>query len=394
MMIFVLGVDGYIANALTQRLLAEGYDVIGFDNFWRRKWIDEDMKSISAFPIADMEDKEQNFKKIGSFHFEELDIVHQDTLFDQFVKDYKPEAIYNLAHNPSAPFSMKNKQNAQKVLINNIVGTNNVIWSIKKHVPDCHYITIGTVGEYDHYSNIDIEEGFFSFVHKGRQSNRMMFPRRPGSIYHVSKTGATYLIDYLTRAWQLRCTDVMQGVVFGSYTDEIDRTKIYSRLDFDEAGGTVINRFIVQAILGMPLTIYGNGEHKRSFLSLNDSIQALMIALKNPPEKGVVQTWNQLSEWHSMNDIAQMVIDEGRENGLNELGLEITAQWIDTPRVEFTGDHYYNFVTENLTNKGYVPTRTIKEEIGYTIKKLFIYKNHLDKYRNVVIPRIIFKDTM
>jgi nucleoside-diphosphate-sugar epimerase len=119
-----------------------------------------------------------------------------------------------------------------------------------------------------------------------------------------------------------------------------------------------------------------------------------MIALKNPPEKGVVQTWNQLSEWHSMNDIAQMVIDEGRENGLNELGLEITAQWIDTPRVEFTGDHYYNFVTENLTNKGYVPTRTIKEEIGYTIKKLFIYKNHLDKYRNVVIPRIIFKDTM
>jgi UDP-sulfoquinovose synthase len=394
MMIFVLGVDGYIANALTQRLLAEGYDVIGFDNFWRRKWIDEDMKSISAFPIADMEDKEINFKKIGSFHFEELDIVHQDTLFDQFVKDYKPEAIYNLAHNPSAPFSMKNKQNAQKVLINNIVGTNNVIWSIKKHVPDCHYITIGTVGEYDHYSNIDIEEGFFSFVHKGRQSNRMMFPRRPGSIYHVSKTGATYLIDYLTRAWQLRCTDVMQGVVFGSYTDEIDRTKIYSRLDFDEAGGTVINRFIVQAILGMPLTIYGNGEHKRSFLSLNDSIQALMIALKNPPEKGVVQTWNQLSEWHSMNDIAQMVIDEGRENGLNELGLEITAQWIDTPRVEFTGDHYYNFVTENLTNKGYVPTRTIKEEIGYTIKKLFIYKNHLDKYRNVVIPRIIFKDTM
>jgi UDP-sulfoquinovose synthase len=393
-MIFVLGCDGYIGNALTQRLLAEGYDVIGFDNFWRRKWIDEDMKSISAFPIADMEDKEINFKKIGSFHFEELDIVHQDTLFDQFVKDYKPEAIYNLAHNPSAPFSMKNKQNAQKVLINNIVGTNNVIWSIKKHVPDCHYITIGTVGEYDHYSNIDIEEGFFSFVHKGRQSNRMMFPRRPGSIYHVSKTGATYLIDYLTRAWQLRCTDVMQGVVFGSYTDEIDRTKIYSRLDFDEAGGTVINRFIVQAILGMPLTIYGNGEHKRSFLSLNDSIQALMIALKNPPEKGVVQTWNQLSEWHSMNDIAQMVIDEGRENGLNELGLEITAQWIDTPRVEFTGDHYYNFVTENLTNKGYVPTRTIKEEIGYTIKKLFIYKNHLDKYRNVVIPRIIFKDTM
>jgi UDP-sulfoquinovose synthase len=160
---------------------------------------------------------------------------------------------------------MKNKQNAQKVLSNNIVNTNNVIWAIKKHVPDCHYITIGTVGEYDHYSNIDIEEGFFHLCINGRQSNRMMFPRRPGSIYHVSKAGATYLIDYLTRAWQLRCTDVMQGVVFGSYTDEIDRTKIYSRLDFDEAGGTVINRFYCSSDLGYAFDDLWNGEHKRSF---------------------------------------------------------------------------------------------------------------------------------
>ena len=281
---------------------------------------------------------------------------------------------------------MKNKTNAQKVLTNNILGCNNVLWAIKKHAPNCHYITIGTAGEYDHYSNIDIEEGFFEFEHKGRQSNKMMFPRRPGSIYHTSKTASTYLIDYLSRAWNLRCTDVMQGVVFGAYTPEIDKFHMFSRFDFDEAGGTVINRFIVQAILGIPLTIYGDGEHKRSFLSLNDCIQALMIALDNPPEPSEVQTWNQLSEWHSMNDIAKMVIE-----GAEKLGINVDYQHIETPRKEHTGEHYYNFITEKLTSKGYKPTRTIQDEIEYCLKILNPFKNRLDKYKDVVIPKIEFK---
>jgi UDP-sulfoquinovose synthase len=386
MIIFVLGVDGYIANALTQRLLEEGHEVIGFDNFWRRQWVKEDMKSISAFPIDDMESKEINFRKNGKFSFIELDIEKQDTLFDKFVEDYKPDAIYNLAHNPSAPYSMKNKQNAQKVLSNNILNTSNVLWSIKTHVPDCHYITIGTAGEYDHYNNIDIEEGYFEIEYKGRKSTKMIYPRRPGSIYHVSKAASTYLIDYLARAWNLRCTDVMQGIVFGCYTDEIDKSKIFSRFDFDEAGGTVINRFCIQAILGIPLTIYGYGEHKRSFLSLNDSVQALMIALYNTPDMGEVQTWNQLSEWHTMNNIAQMVVNAGEE-----LGLNVETQHIDTPRLEHTGNHYYNFITKNLTDKGYAPTRTIYEEIKYVVENLKIYKKTLDKYRHVVIPKIYFK---
>ncbi len=388
MMIFVLGCDGYIGNALTQRLLSEGHQVLGFDNFWRRQWIEEDMESISAFPILDMESKEINFdnKMDGEFGFIQLDIEMQDTLFEKYVEDYKPDVIYNLAHNPSAPYSMKNKQNAQKVLKNNIINTNNVLWAIKKHVPDCHYITIGTAGEYDHYNNLDIEEGYFEIEYKGRKSTKMIYPRRPGSIYHVSKAASTYLIDYITRAWNLRCTDVMQGVVFGCYTDEIDKSKIFSRFDFDEAGGTVINRFCIQAILGIPLTIYGHGEHKRSFLSLNDSIQALMIALHNTPNPGEVQTWNQLSEWHSMNNIADMVVKAGKE-----IGLDVGTQHIDTPRLEHTGDHYYNFITKNLTDKGYVPTRTIDQEIKYVIENLMIYKKELDKHRSVVIPKISFR---
>lgn len=389
MKIFVLGADGYIATGLIQRLLNKGHKIIGFDDFWRRQWIKDDMNSISAIPIMDMLEKEKKFKEIGDFEFYELNItLSYNSLFDEYIKKYKPDVIVNLAHNPSAPFSMKSKINANEVLSNNIIGTNNVLWSIKKHCSECHYICLGTAGEYDHYGNIDIEEGYITFNHNGRQSNEMIFPRRPGSIYHCSKTASTYIVDYLSRTWNLKCTDVMQGIVFGSYTDDIDKSGIFSRLDFDEAGGTSINRFCVQAILGIPLTIYGEGKHQRSFLSLNDSIQALELLINNDDfEKGRVRAVNQLSEWHSMNDIANMVIEVGKK-----LGINVTSQHIDTPRNEHTGEHYYNFITNKLNELGYKPTRTIKEEVEYCLNILIGLEDRLEPYRNVVIPKINFKE--
>ena len=386
-MIFVFGCDGYIGNALTQRLLVEGKEVIGFDNFWRREWIEE-MGSMSATPLFDMHDKAILFNDMypGTFSFETLDIELEVDRLRNFFEDFKPETVINLAHNPSAPYSMKNLEQADLVLSNNIIGTNNLLWLIKETVPDCHYITIGTAGEYDHYCNIDIEEGYASFEHKGRMSKEVIFPRRPGSIYHISKTCSTYLIDYLARAWNLRCTDVMQGIVFGAYTDQIADSNIFSRLDSDEAGGTVINRFVIQAILGLPLTIYGQGEHKRSLLSLNDSVQALMIAYYNKAHKGHAQVWNQLSEWHSMMDLAQLVCKIGDEY----FGLETRYKKIDTPRMEYTGDHYYRYVTDKLKSLGYVPTREVGQEIAYMFETLLPMKDELFPLESVVEPKIKF----
>lgn len=384
MKILVLGCDGYIGNALVQRLLFKGHEVIGVDNYLRRKWIEQDMMSMSATPILSMVKKKNLFNQIGSFTYKTCDIVQDYDEIKFLIANEKPDTIVNLAHIPSGPYSQKSREHANLTLTNNYNGTNNILWLIREYIPDCHYVTIGTTGEYDHYSNIDIEEGYIKIKHNGRESNEMIYPRRPGSIYHCSKTAATYLIDFLSRAWDLRCTDVQQSVVFGAYTDEIDETKIFSRLDSDEAGGTVVNRFIVQAVLRVPLTVYGEGKHQRGFISLNDSIQALEIAINNPADKGRVQVWNQLSEWHSMNDIAKMVSDTVK-------GVKI--KHIDSPRTEYTGEHYYKYAVNILKGLGYKPTRSIKEEIKYVynILKPLNENGWLDKLRNVVKPTIKWK---
>lgn len=387
--VLLCGCDGYIGNALTQRLLKNDYEVVGVDNFLRRYWVEHDMKSMSATKIKGIEEKIKLFKNLGKFHFYNMDISKDPRIgsLQNVFEMHKPDVIVNLAHIPSAPYSQISLDHATKTLQNNIIGTNNMLWLIRSIVPDSHYITIGTTGEYDHYSNIDIEEGYIKINHKGRESAEMIYPRRPGSIYHSSKTASTYLIDFLCRTWELKCTDVQQSVVFGAYTDEIDETKIYSRLDSDEAGGTVINRFIVQALLGMPLTIYGEGKHQRGFISLNDSVQALMIAIENEAERGHAQVWNQLSEWHSMNDIAKMVQKVGETRG-----MKIETQNIPSPRTEYTGNHYYKYTTEKLASFGYRPTRTIEQEIEYVFDVLERDGNGLDKLKNVVIPKIKWRE--
>ena len=361
--VIVFGADGYIGNALVQRLLNEKKNVIGVDNFLRRISV-KDMGSESAIPIDEPVERVKKIKQLGgTYTFQSADIAKDTNQIKSLIKKYQPETIVNLAHIPSGPWSMIDRDHSSFTLMNNIVGTNTILWSIKEHCPDCHYITIGSTGEYDHYSNIDIEEGYFQMEWKGRQSTEMIFPRKPGSIYHTSKVASTYLIDFMTRSWGLYTTDIMQSIVYGAYTSDIDKSKIYSRFDIDEAYGTVLNRFIMQAANDKPLTIYGKGNHQRGFLSLQDSIQALMIAVDNKPKQGKSRVWNQLSEWHSINDIAKMVQNVGKFEGLN-----VRNQHVRTPRNESTDDHYYNYKVDILKNLGYKKTRNIKDEIKYCLK--------------------------
>lgn len=372
--IIVIGCDGYIGHALTLRLLSDGYHVVGIDNFQRRKHVKE-MNSFSAIPIQNAKDRSDIFNSIGNYKFEKFTMYKLDAL-----KKYDPIAIVNLAQQPSAPYSHKSKNHAIFTTVNNLIGTINVLYFIKDNVPNAHLIQIGSMGEYDHVTETTIPEGLFDLKINEKIIPNVIFPRRPGSIYHASKVATTYYIDAATRWWNIAATDIMQGIVYGNWTSEIEEYNCPTRLDSDEAFGTVVNRFIVQAILNEPLTIYGKGLHKRGYISLSDSIQCLMLAIKNPAKKGQYQTWNQIGEIYSIMDVAKKVRD---------ICINTKFKKIKSPRIENTDNFYYNIAIDKLKALGFKLTRTLSDEIKYSIQK--ISSLDLKKLSKVVNPKITWK---
>jgi len=373
--VLVMGHDGYIGHALTLRLLKLGYKVIGLDDLTRRRAVENQMESVSAIDIDSPYKREEECKKYGEFVWFSNDTAMLYDPIYEAIEKYKPATIFNLANQPSAPYSHIDNYHCMVTATTNIFSTMNVIWAMKEHVPDAHLIQIGSMGEYDPNINIDIEEGLFSFKHKGRKSKESLFPRRPGSFYHASKVCASYYLDAAGRFWGLKSTDIMQGVVYGNWTPEIEETGLETRLDTDEAFGTVVNRFAVQSLMNTPMTIFGSGKHKRGFLALDDSIQCLQLALENPPSNGY-QTWNQLDTIYSMEEVAEAV----------QSVIGGKKQYIETPRVEHADTHYYNPITKKLENLGFEPQRSIKEEVQDIARK--VNQSNFEILKNVVIPKI------
>lgn len=381
--VVILGCDGYLGHALTLRLLNEGYKVIGIDDFRRRSAVEE-MGSFSALPIQTPTERRRLFKSIGNFEFHDLSIELEYEKLNNIISSFDNiHTIVNLAQQPSAPYSHKSIEHARNTISGNILGTINLLYTIKEAVPTAHLVQIGSMGEYDPAVGVDISEGVFEFDYNGRTSKSSIFPRRPGSIYHASKVASTYYIDCACRWWGLKATDIMQGIVYGGWTSEIEKFSSYSRLDSDEAFGTVIHRFIIQALIGHPLTIYGKGKQKRGFLTINDSIQCLMLAIENPPGDGEYNTWNQLDTVHSMNDIVSKI-----RKASNKVGLDIKKLYIESPRKETTDEHYYNPIVDKLESLGFKPTRNMEEEIDFLFKSLIENKNNLMKLKSTVIPKI------
>lgn len=381
--ILVAGCFGYIGNALCQRLLFEGYKVIGIDDNSRSRHVRE-MESYSATPQPIMKKRAELFKDIGNFHFYNFDISKGYYGLKKLIEWYRPATIVNLAHQPSGPYSQIDINHADYSLINNIRGTNNFLWAIKETHPDIHYTTIGSTGEYQHDINVPIQEGYFTFQDEGRTSKESVFPRRPTSIYHSSKVASFYITDYLTRIWNLKTTEAEQSVVFGLYTKETDETGILSRFDTDGCFGTVVNKFIIQSLLGIPLTIFGEGKHQRGFLALQNSVDAIMLSIENPPENGKLRCFNQLSETWSINELAIEVKNRAKEIR----NIDVEFSYIPSPRKEYTGDHYYKYISEILPALGYKPTRTIQDEIKYIFEK--VDADYIQNLRNPITKNIKF----
>ena len=287
MRMFIAGMDGYLGWSLAQHLTQRGHVVAGADMLLRRVWVEE-MGSSSAIPIAPIDARldalRERSEQIIPFWLGDLrDYAFVERIFHEF----QPEAVIHLGECPSAPYSMIDRAHATFVQVNNLTTTFNLLFAIREITPTAHLLKLGTMGEYG-TPNVDIPEGFFEIKYRGRK-DRLPFPRQAPSWYHWSKVHGSNNIMFASKIWGLRATDVMQGVVFGTRIEGMgDDARLSTRVNFDQAFGTVINRFCCQAVIGHPLTPYGAGGQVRGFLPLRDSMQCLTLALENPSSGGGV----------------------------------------------------------------------------------------------------------
>jgi UDP-sulfoquinovose synthase len=276
----------------------------------------------------------------------------------------------------AAPYSMIDRKHAVYTQTNNVVGNLNVLYAIADLNPAIHLVKLGTMGEYG-TPNIDIEEGWLELEHKGRK-DRVLFPKRPGSFYHLSKVHDSHNIEFACRIWGLRATDLNQGVVYGQQTPETARDeRLATRFDYDAVFGTVLNRFVIQAVLGLPLTVYGKGGQTRGMLDIRDTVRCIELACENPAEKGEFRVFNQITEWMSVEEIAQTVARCSPD------GAKI--EHLDNPRVELE-EHYYKVTHTGLPELGLVPhllSDTLIESL-FGITKRYVHRVRLEAMRPTV----------
>jgi UDP-sulfoquinovose synthase len=379
--VFIAGIDGYLGWSLAQHLAARGHEIAGADIFLRRRWVEE-MGSWSAMPVASFADRLEAFRDRfdSDLTFWEGDLRSYE-LVEEIFAQFEPDAVVHLGECPSAPYSMVDVHHAAFVQTNNIVSTFNLLFAMHDVCPDAHLLKLGTMGEYG-TPNVDIPEGFFEVEYRGR-GDRLPFPRQAGSWYHWSKVHGSNNIMFACRLWGLRATDVMQGVVFGTRTEHTNHDeRLLTRLDFDQAFGTAINRFCCQAVIGHPLTPFGLGHQKRGFLPLRDSMQCLTLALENPPGPGEYRVFNQFEEVYDVTELALKVkrVAEG-------IGLPVTVRNLENPRKELE-DHYYRPDHQRLLELGYRPTHDVDAEIEAMLTDLLRYADRIEARREALIPDV------
>ncbi len=381
MRVFIAGVDGYLGWSLAQYLAARGHEVAGVDGGYRREWVAE-LGSRSAIPIASMEDRVRAFKeRYGrDLHYYDGDL-REFALVERVFREFEPDAVVHLGECPSAPYSMIDLDHAVYVQTNNVTSTFNLLYAIKDIRPDTHLVKLGTMGEYG-TPNTDIPEGFFEIEYRGRV-DRLPYPRQAPSWYHWSKVHGSNNVMFASKTYGIGATDIMQGVVFGTRIDEMgDDPRLATRLDFDQAFGTVINRFSCQAVIGHPLTIYGRGGQQRGFIPLRESMRCLTLALENPAQQGEYRVFNQFAEVHSIESLAKTV-----QQVAADVGLDVEVRNLQNPRMEMES-HHYNPDHDHLRDLGYVPAQGVEDEVRIMLQDLILNRERIEQKRDVLLPDV------
>jgi UDP-sulfoquinovose synthase len=371
MKIAILGVDGFCGWATALYLSRQGYSVAVVDNFVRRQW-DYELGAQSLTPIRPLAERLAIWQQLTGNVIESYvgDVTDYEFL-SSMVSSFEPDAIVHFAEQRSAPYSMIDRKHAIFTQTNNVVGTLNVLYAIREFVPDCHLVKLGTMGEYG-TPNIDIEEGYITIEHNGRK-DVLPFPKQPGSFYHLSKVHDSHNIAFTCKAWGIRATDLNQGVVYGTMSDEVSVDEgLINRFDYDEVFGTVLNRFCAQAALGYPLTVYGKGGQTRGFLDIRDTVRCIEIACVNPAKPGEFRVFNQFTEQFNVLELAQMVQESGKE-----LGLKVKIDHLPDPRVE-AESHYYNAKHSSLIKLGLEPHLLSNTLLDSLINVAIRYRDRID----------------
>ena len=379
MRVLILGGDGYLGWPTAMAFAAKGYEVCVMDNYLRRN-IARETRSEPLVQVPNLHDRSEIFESISRKRIRvEIGDCTDFRVLENLVKDFSPEVTVHYAEQPSAPYSMKGFQEAQLTFQNNLGATFNLIWAVIHHVPECHIIKLGTMGEYG-TPNIDIEEGWIDISHKGR-TQKFLYPRQSGSLYHTTKILDTDLLWFYVRAYGLSVTDLMQGPVYGLSTNESDADeRLLPNFHYDDIFGTVVNRFLVQAVADIPLTVYGKGGQTRGYLNLKDTLQCVGLAMAHPAGKGELRVLNQFTEQFSVNSLAERVQRVGKT-----MNLSVEVKNIDNPRNELE-DHYYNASHTGLLELGLKPHYLTDDVVASMLEKVIKYKNSID--RRIVMPRV------
>jgi UDP-sulfoquinovose synthase len=379
MRVLICGGDGYLGWPTAMDFAAKGHDVMVVDNYLRRT-IARSTRSEALLEAPNLDDRAELFQSVSGRKIEvRIGDCSDPSFINPIFSTFLPDTVIHYAEQPSAPYSMRGFHEARLTFDNNLRVTFALIWAILEFKPDCHMVKLGTMGEYG-TPNIDIEEGWIDIEHNGRRE-KFLFPRQAGSLYHTTKVLDTDLLWFYVRTYGLRVTDLMQGPVYGLSTDEADLDdRLLPNFHYDDIFGTVVNRFLVQAVAGIPLTVYGKGGQTRGYLDLRDTLQCVYLAATNPPSRRELRIFNQFTEQFTVNQLAERVTRAGKS-----LGLDVSVQSIANPRKEME-EHYYNARHSGLIELGLKPHPMTDEVLVAMLKRVIANKAAIDPKK--IMPRV------